>query len=135
MAEERLKDAKTLIDGSRWEFAYYAAGYAVECALKSCVLARMIHTAWIYEEKWEAKSCLTHEFGKLVQLAGLKDQRDIDLKASAAAGGELAANWTTAERWKVTSRYEAKTEAEARELYAAIADEPYGVLRWIRTYW
>jgi len=39
MAEERLRDAKALLDGQRWEFAYYSAGYAVECALKSCVLA------------------------------------------------------------------------------------------------
>ncbi len=52
MAEERLKDAKALIDGGRWEFAYYAAGYAVECALKSCILARMIHTGLIFKEKW-----------------------------------------------------------------------------------
>ena len=134
MAEERLKDAKTLIDGSRWEFSYYAAGYAVECALKSCVLARMIHTAWIFEDKWEAKSCLTHEFGKLVLLADLMDQLNANLKISAAAGGEFAANWATTEKWAVTSRYEAKTEEDAKKLYAAIADEPHGVLRWIRTY-
>src|SRR5437879_6242665 len=93
MAVERLKDAKALIDGNRWEFSYYAAGYAVECALKSCILARMIHTAWVFEEKWEAKGCLTHEFGKLVLLAGLLNQLNDNLKASAAAGGEFAANW------------------------------------------
>src|SRR5262249_20356442 len=74
MAQERVKDAKALLDGGRWEFAYYAAGYAVECALKSCLLARMIHTAWVFEEKWEAKACLTHEFGKLIDLAGLRDE-------------------------------------------------------------
>jgi HEPN domain-containing protein len=39
MAEERIKDARALIRGKRWEFAYYAAGYSIECALKSCVLA------------------------------------------------------------------------------------------------
>jgi hypothetical protein len=135
MAEERLKDAKVLIDGGRWEFGYYAAGYAVECALKSCILARMIHTAWVFEEKWEAKGCLTHEFAKLVHLAGLTDQLYADLKASSAAGREFATNWRTAEAWTVSSRYEARTEAEAKGLYAAIADEPHGVLRWTRTYW
>lgn len=135
MAEERLKDAKALIDGGRWEFAYYAAGYAVECALKSCILARMVHTGLIFKEKWDAKECLTHEFGKLVDLAGLTAQLHVDVQASAAAGKELALNWATVKQWTVTSRYEAKTEADARRLYAAIADEPYGVLRWIRTYW
>ncbi|NJR43126.1 MAG: HEPN domain-containing protein, partial [Akkermansiaceae bacterium] len=41
LAEERVRDAEALLAGGRWEFAYYSAGYAVECALKSCLLARM----------------------------------------------------------------------------------------------
>ena len=135
MAEERLKDAKVLLDGGRWEFAYYATGYAVECGLKSCILARMVHTAWVFEEKWDAKACLDHRFGKLIYLAGLTDQLTDQLKVSAAAGKEFAVNWETAERWTVTSRYEAKTEGEARDLFAAIADETHGVLRWIKIYW
>jgi hypothetical protein len=135
MAEERLKDSKVLLDGGRWEFAYYAAGYAVECALKSCILARMIHTAWVFEEKWDAKACFSHEFAKLIHLARLSEQLNDDLKASAAAGKEFAVNWERAKEWTVTSRYETKTEADARMLYAAIADEPYGVLRWIRSHW
>jgi len=135
LAEERLKDAKALIDAGRWEFAYYTAGYAVECALKSCILSRMIHTAWVFEDKWDAKRCLSHEFKQLVGLAGLTDQLDNYLKVSAAAGKEFVVNWETAVEWRVTSRYEARTEDEARKLYAAIADEPYGVLRWIRDYW
>lgn len=51
MTEERIKDAKVLIRGKRWEFAYYTAGYAVECALKSCLLARMVQTGWVFDEK------------------------------------------------------------------------------------
>jgi HEPN domain-containing protein len=42
MAEKRLKDAKALLDGGGWDFACYAAGYSVECGLKSSILARMI---------------------------------------------------------------------------------------------
>jgi hypothetical protein len=135
MAEETLKDAKVLLDGSRWEFAYYAAGYAVECALKSCILARMIHTGWVFKEKWDAKQCLTHDFTTLVVLADLKAQLDADMAASAAAGADFHLNWNTAKVWTVTSRYEAKTEVDAKQLYAAIADEPHGVLRWIRAHW
>jgi hypothetical protein len=55
MANERIKDTKALIDGKRWEFAYYAAGYAVECALKSCVLARMIYTGWVFDDDVKKK--------------------------------------------------------------------------------
>ena len=131
MASERLKDAESLLGGGRWEFAYYAAGYAVECALKSCLLARMIHTAWIFEEKWKAQDCLTHDFSELIRLAGLNAQHNARL----AAGAAFVANWGTVTQWKVTSRYESKTEAEAKLLYAAIADDPDGVMKWIQIYW
>lgn len=135
MADERLKDAKVLLDGGRWEFAYYAAGCAAECGLKSCILARMIHTGWVFEEKWDAKVCLEHRFAKLVHIAGLTDHLNDQLKASAAASGDFAANWNTAEKWTVTSRYDVKSDQEARALYAAIAEVPNGVLEWVRKYW
>jgi hypothetical protein len=131
LAEERIKDAKALLDGGRWSFAYYTAGYAVECALKSALLARMIHTGWVFQEKAKVQDCLTHEFGELVKLAGLTDELNNQLKASAAFAG----NWGRATSWKVTSRYESKPEADAKALYAAITDEPEGVMRWIRNYW
>jgi hypothetical protein len=103
--------------------------------LKSCILARMIHTAWVFEEKCDSKTFRVHDFSALIKLAGLKDEFDAGLKTSAAAGGEFETNWNTAKQWTVGSRYEAKTESEAKQLYAAIADEPHGVLRWIQTYW
>ncbi len=37
--------------------------------------------------------------------------------------------------WKVTSRYEPCTEADAKKLYAAISDDPHGVLKWIQKFW
>lgn len=98
MAEERLKDAKTLIEGGRWEFAYYAAGYAVECSLKSCILARMIHTGLIFDKDPKAKDCLIHDLEKLVSLAGLRDQLNEKLDASFAAGREFGDNWFTAKK-------------------------------------
>ena len=135
MARERIFDAKALIDGGRWEFAYYASGYAVECALKSCLLARMVHTGWVFQEKVKVDECLTHDFGKLIKLAGLTKELDAQLKASAAAGGAFVTHWATVSLWKVTSRYEAKTEGEAKDLYAAITHDPDGVLQWIQKYW
>ena len=140
MAEVRLADAKVLLDGGRWEFAYYAAGYAVECGLKSCVLSRMIITGIVFEEKWDGRRWLpdefrTHELEKLVELAGLKDQRNADLQASAEAGNDFRKNWETVMRWTVFSRYAGKSEDDAKQLVAAIIDESHGVMRWIRTFW
>src|SRR2546430_663920 len=127
MAEERIKDAKALLDGGRWEFAYYAAGYAVECALKSCLLARMVLTGWVFnEEVKKVDECRPHEFMKLMEIAGLRNELNAQRAASAAAGGDFVANWDTVTLWKVTSRYESKTEAAAKKLYAAITDDPHG---------
>ena len=42
---------RALIRGKRWGFAYYVAGYSIECHLKSCLLARMIYTAKVFNEK------------------------------------------------------------------------------------
>jgi hypothetical protein len=136
MSDERVKDAKTLIDGGRWEFGFYAAGYAVECALKACVLARMVHTGWVFDQtNIKVDECRTHNFTKLIQIAGLGDELIARLKASALASDGFAPNWNTAKAWDVSTRYEPKSEAEARAIYSAITDEPDGVLTWIRNYW
>jgi len=136
MAEERIKDAKALIDGGRWEFAYYAGGYTVECALKSCVLARMIHTGWVFDEKVKnLGDCRTHDFLQLLRIAGMQDELYARVKESTALVDGFVDNWNTVEAWTVTSRYESKSEAEAKKLYDAISTEPNGVLRWIRNYW
>ena len=39
LANERVADARALLAARRWGGAYYLAGYAVECGLKSCVIA------------------------------------------------------------------------------------------------
>jgi hypothetical protein len=131
LAQQRILDAKSLLDGGRWEFAYYAAGYAVECALKSCFLARMIYTGWVFQDKAKIAACLTHKFEELIDLSGLRD----DLNANFRANPRFVGNWGIATQWEVAVRYERKTETEARELYSAITDTPDGVLPWIMNYW
>jgi HEPN domain-containing protein len=137
MSEERIKDAKVLIEGARWEFAYYVAGYAVECALKACMLSRIIHTGWIFDDdaKKTIEACRTHEFTRLIQMANLRDELNNRLAQSANVGDAFNANWKTVEKWTVDSRYQAKTEVEATNLYSAITQEPDGVLKWIQNYW
>ncbi len=87
LTEERIQDAQALIRGKRWSFAYYVAGYVVECALKSCLLARMIHTGWVFEDKAKIDECLTHDFGKLIRIAGLTDELNASLATSSASDG------------------------------------------------
>ena len=131
LAVERLQDAAALMAGGRWAFAYYVAGYAVECALKSCVLARLVVTGWVFSDKANAKDCLTHDFKKLVEVAGLRPELDARL----ATNVPFRTRWNTAVGWTVDSRYVPRTRAEAEVLYEAIGHDPDGVLKWIQTYW
>ncbi len=135
MARERLLDADALIAGQRWSFAYYVAGYAVECALKSCVLARMIDTGWIFQEKAKIADCLTHDFDELIHIAGMRDLLNAKLAESTAGSRTFIKYWEAARLWKVADRYTSKTEAEAITLRDAIAVEPDGMMTWIRNYW
>lgn len=131
MAEERVLDADALRAARRWAYAYYVAGYAVECALKSCVLAQMIHTGGVFTNKKFTDECFTHDFGTLVKLAGLRPVLNAELAANPAFVGF----WGTAILWKETSRYEQKTQPQADALYLAITDNANGVMRWVRNYW
>jgi len=98
----------------------------VECGLKACVLAYLeTHIDIIFREKRFS------ELKALVELAAL----DANLEADMTGNPILRGNWGVAKDWKETSRYEEKTEREARTLFEAITNEPNGVLRWIRGHW
>jgi hypothetical protein len=75
--------------------------------------------------------CWTHDLVKLVNLAGL----DADFGLARAATPALNGFWIIVKDWKETSRYEEKTEAQARLLYEAVNHDLDGVFRWIRSRW
>lgn len=133
LARDRILDVQTLLQAGRWSAAYYLTGYVVECALKSCLL-RHLDTGVIFRDKKYLKSladCWTHDFEELVALAGL--EREFGL--ARGANPVLEAFWSVAKDWKETSRYEVKTEQEAKDLFEAVNNDPDGVLRWIQTRW
>jgi hypothetical protein len=72
----------------------------------------------------------THDLVKLRGLAGLGED---------VAHGRLTTsqnvNWLVAKDWRETSRYETKSETEARSLYEAVTNTTDGVLPWLKTHW
>ena len=129
LADERIAEAKILLDAGKWSGAYYLAGYAVECGLKACIAKLTKPDA--FPDKNFGVRCWVHDIEPLVELARLKSRRDADM----AANANLSINWGTVRAWKETSRYERKTQADAQTLYDAITQNPDGVLLWIRTHW
>ncbi len=88
LAQDRVADAKLLLAGKRWAAAYYLAGYAIECALKSCVIAYLMRTDQFPERRF-SEQCWTHNLTQLLGLAGLQ----ADLDAATGADPDLLANW------------------------------------------
>ena len=131
LAEERVRNADALLAASQWSAAYYLAGYAVECALKAYLPAYLDRTGKIFRERDYIKKlekCWTHGLTLLVELADLTEQ----LERARGANSNLKRCWSVVENWDETSRYDRKTEQDARDLYEAITQEPDGVLRWLR---
>ena len=132
LAEERAKDAQALLAVSQWSGAYYLAGYAVECGLKSCVLVRVVGAPeLIFLDRRFSDKCWTHDLEDLVELADLAAVRG----AAVAANATLNLNWQFVFAWSEQDRYRMKTEVQARELVAAVTDPVNGVLSWIKGRW
>ena len=140
LAEDRILDAGALLAAGRWSGAYYLAGYAAECALKACV-ARQTNQYDFPPEPIFVNKAYTHELEKLLSLALLEPQFQHD--TSLLTDGDfphedrvaLDENWRTTKDWSEESRYQQKTESQARTLYQAVTDPANGVLPWIQGRW
>lgn len=90
-----------------------------------------LNQAHDWPEQGFVAKCHTHDLEKLVDLAGLKPAWEEDSDKDPL----LKKNWTIAKDWNERSRYERRTELEARKLIDAIIDPTHGVLSWIKAHW
>lgn len=126
----RVREANTLLKAGHFAGAYYLVGYAVECALKSCV-ARQVER-YDFPDKKLANEAFTHDLEKLVRVSGLFQTLERDMKGSPP----LELNWAIVKDWSETSRYElGTTEAQARDMYSACTARKNGILAWIKQRW
>jgi HEPN domain-containing protein len=130
LAEERARDALALLHAGQWSGAYYLAGHAVECGLKSCIIVYLLTTDRWPERKF-SEQCWAHDLAKLLELAGLKGTLDTD----AAANPVLSSHWGKVKDWTEASRYQLLSQQEAAEMTTAVTDPTNGVLPWIRQRW
>ena len=134
LARDRIRDAEVLLANGQWPGAYYMAGYALEFALKVSTLKHIDDTGKIFRDRKyleKLAKCWTHDLNDLLTLADLR----IELDKACGTNSSLQRHWAIAKDWNETSRYEQKTEQEARELFGAITNIPDGVLTWIRSRW
>ena len=131
LSSERVGDASALLAANRWSGAYYLTGYALECALKSCVLAYVERTGIIFEDKKFAEKCWTHDLEALVKQANLHAERGHAI----AANAQLGTNWLIVKDWSEAARYRSASQLQAEKLFDAVTDGANGVLQWVRNYW
>lgn len=103
--------------------AYYLAGYAVELALKACII-KMLMSTDEFPGKDLGKDCYTHLIETLVKTARLTNL----LHEARAANSLLNTNWAIVKDWTEQSRYQQIDQVHAESLLTAIADTKEGVL-------
>jgi HEPN domain-containing protein len=131
LAELRLREAKVLLDGKRYEGAYYLAGYAVECALKACIARKTKRYDFPPNDK-TVREFYTHDLEKLAKGADLGGA----LKIKEDSNVQFSLNWAVIKGWKEQARYEPRIDDKrAHDLYSAITDKKHGVLIWLKKYW
>lgn len=129
LASARFADAQLLLSNSRYSSAYYLAGYAVEFGLKAGV-ARQVSANTIPDRDFFNK-IFTHDFDKLIGLAGLK--RDFDTKRKASQS--FTVNWAIVAEWRPDVRYEVVSAMDCQLLVESIGGANDGVLEWIKQHW
>jgi HEPN domain-containing protein len=130
LAKLRVREAKALLDNKRYEGAYYVLGYALECALKSCI-AKQFGRHDI-PDKNKVNDIWTHDLNKLLALSGLKTALDAERKANPS----FDLNWTIAKDWSERARYEVSVSSQkAKDFYVAVTNRRNGVLSWLKKQW
>jgi HEPN domain-containing protein len=131
----RLKEAKALLAAGFPEGAYYLAGYAVECALKACIARKT--QEFDFPERKRVNDSHTHDLGKLLVLAGLSE----DLQLEFAGDAAMEWRWGIVRDWSEESRYEMFQGSEAERIQRAtlminvIGARYGGVMPWIKQRW
>ena len=118
-----MKEAKVLLDQGFYDGAYYLLGYAVECALKSCIAKQF--REYDFPDKKIVLDSHTHEFSKLLGVSGLKSEFEKQIRINP----ELDSNWAIVKDWSEQMRYQyGVNKIKANDFYNAVTEKVTGIL-------
>lgn len=130
LADLRVRDAEVLLAGGQPDGAYYLLGYAVECALKSCIAKQMREHE--FPDRKLVNDSYVHDLPKLLNVSGIREQH----QAEQNLNHTFKANWAVVKDWSEERRYQhSVTEEVARDFFAAVTNPTNGVLTWLTKYW
>lgn len=119
VAEQRIAEARVLLDAGRFSGAFYLAGYGVELGLKA-VLTRDLGSH-VLPHKRDIEAAHTHELRALAKQASLEPAADDAVRTA----------WNVLVNWAPDSRYRLHAEARAREM----VESAEKVLEWLKPLW
>jgi len=105
-------------------------GFAVECALKSCLASAVKEHD--FPDKEFVNAMYVHSLEKLFKLNGALW---VALQADMKADAKLSVNWSTVKDWDDSKRYDTVEELQARALFEATSVAGSGLMDWIRGRW
>jgi len=127
LAEKRIREARLLLAANEPDGAYYVGGYAVECAIKACIIKKL-STSDEWPDRNFSELCYKHELVVLLQLA------DLETPMQGVPG--VLVKWGKVMPWRETSRYElGRTVGVVKDFLDAIDDPTNGVLTWLKGIW
>lgn len=142
LATLRLKEANVLLAQNYPDGAFYLAGYAVECALKSAICRTLdiddffepgsgkVHEAKVKDDVLH--KFRTHDFGTLLVLSGLY----FKLEAGLLTDTLLEQSWATirSHAWSEQYRYQTIARKSVGEV-ADFTESVNYILQWIKKHW
>lgn len=125
-AGEFSRAAHVLLRSGLASSAYYTAGLAVECQLKSGISRAFRRNVW--PDKAFVIGIHSHKLSQLVAFAGLSQL----LNAEKATLSPLWLNWQIVSGWDIEARYASRSTIEATDMVEAINARGSGVLAWLK---
>lgn len=119
LATLRLADAKALQAAAQWAGAYYLVGYAIESALKACLIKKFVEKESWPSSDFKAIEFYTHDLAALIGQARLESvlMNDVSYRPF----------WLELQNWSEQTRYNLNAdEQNTIQLIGAVEE----VLRW-----
>jgi HEPN domain-containing protein len=133
LADMRVREAEALLAAGHYSGAFYLAGYAVECALKSCIAKQTKEHDFPPDPKF-VREIYVHNLAELLSKVGVEFKKDFDEARNGSARFE--SNWAVVKDWSEDSRYTVVvSEYKARALFDAITAKDNGILPWLKKRW
>lgn len=138
LASEKFKDAECLFANSRFDAAYYFAGYTVELLLKAKVCKNLgIEDFFDFDNPGKKKikndgnlyrPFRVHDLEQLLVLSGVYTEFENEL----ASNNNLKTAWSLIEQWNENTRYlTGKTQTDVKDLLTSIKKFEEWILKYL----